>query len=56
MSSKHFLAKNNKLLEKNYLAETLIESKIKAKVNEKDFLEYLLARKGCFTWRKTSQI
>ena len=48
MSSKHFLTANNKLLEKNYVAESLIERKIKARVEEKSFLEYLLA--GMFYW------
>ena len=44
MSSKDFLTANNKLLEKKSVAESEIESKIKAKITEKGFLKYLLAR------------
>ena len=44
MSSEQFLTANNKLLEKKYVAESQIESKIKAKIVEKRFLKYLLAK------------
>ena len=44
MPSKRFSTANNKVLEKNYVAEGSVENKIKARVKEKKFLEYLLAR------------
>ena len=43
MSSKHFLTANNKLLGKK-LDESQIETKIKARSENKSFVEYLLAR------------
>ena len=43
MSSKHFLTATN-CWKKIYVTESQIESKIKAMVKEKSFLEYLLAR------------